>query len=804
MNAADDALRRYRLRAVRVAVQTTLLVTLVLAIYPLLQDGPDVRWTAYGALIGVAAIGGLGIGALPWDRLLRSRYGIVALYAWSTTDIVMITIGLLLTGGGPSSVFWLYVLTTLFFAATYPVSGQVLLLLFTVVVYLVVAVIDGVGEAELALRLSVLVLTAFMATFLSRQLLDEMTGHVEAREESEHRAALLATVADAARSMSTLDSHRLLETVVGAAVAAGFDAAELCLFDEAAGTWEQAYHQGLIIDGYERRQPAEVGLAGRVRRVRRTVVEEDYAAWDQGVDSVREAGLRGTVASPVWSAGELAGVLIAGRRAPGVRASEVECLDLLAAQAGAALVVARRYAERQGFETELRHQASHDPLTGLPNRTLLLDRIEHARTSSVRRNSTLGLLFVDLDGFKTINDSLGHERGDELLRLVGERLLGCLRPCDTLARYGGDEFTVLLDDTTRTGAVSVADRILRALQEPFGLAGRDIGVTASIGIALAGAGAGATVGKQSDPIREADLAMYRAKESGGGRWELFVPSMDEDALDRLDQETDVRRAVAAGEFHLAYQPVVDLASGHLTGVEALIRWDHPVRGAVSPGEFIPVAERTGLIVALGRWVMNEACRQARAWQEEGLDLHVAVNLSPIQFGDAGLVDDLRNTMRRHGVDPGRIVLEITESVFIENPANAVTTLRAINDLGVALALDDFGQGYSSLSYLKTLPLQIVKIDRAFVDGLPRSTADQAIVRAVVSLASELGMAVLAEGVETLDQLAQVRRLGCGSVQGYLFSRPVPPAEIPRLAATAMIPAAVPPAPAGLKVVSSGS
>lgn len=799
MDRAEEALRRYRLRAVKVAVQTTLLVVAMLAVYPLLAGGPVVSPLAYGSLVVVSAGGAVGIGSLPWDRILRHPRGVHALYAWSIADIVLITIGIVLTGGAGSSMFWLYVLTTLFFAATYPPAGQVSLLLFTVGVHLSMAVVDGVPEAELALRLSVLVLTAFMATFLSRQLLEEMAGHVEARDESEHRAALLATVADAARSMSTLDSHRLLETVVGAAVAAGFDAVELCLFDEAAGTWVQAYHQGMVIDGYDTRQAADVGLAGRVRRTRRTVVEEDYAAWDEGVETVRAAGLRGTVASPVWSAGELAGVLVAGRREPGVRASEVECLDLLAAQAGAALVVARRYAERQSFESELRHQASHDPLTGLPNRTLLLDRIDHALAVGGRRETSLGLLFLDLDGFKTINDSLGHESGDELLRLVGVRLQSCLRPGDTLARYGGDEFTVLLDETTEAAAVGIAERILVAMQEPFALAGREVGVTASIGIVITPpVDEGA---KRPDPIRDADLAMYRAKESGGGRWELFVPSMDAEALDRLDQETDVRRAVAAGEFHLAYQPVINLTTGQLTGVEALVRWDHPHRGSVSPAEFIPVAERTGLIVALGRWVINEACRQARAWQDAGLDLHVAINLSPIQFGDAGLVDDLRHIIGRHGVDPGRLVLEITESVFIDNSTHAVTTMKAINALGVALALDDFGQGYSSLSYLKMLPLQLVKIDRAFVDGLPRSPADQAIVRAVVSLASELGMAVLAEGVETLDQLAHVRRLGCGSVQGFLFSRAVAADEIPALAAGPMIAGpepVLPPTP--LKVV----
>jgi EAL domain-containing protein (putative c-di-GMP-specific phosphodiesterase class I) len=379
-------------------------------------------------------------------------------------------------------------------------------------------------------------------------------------------------------------------------------------------------------------------------------------------------------------------------------------------------------------------------------------------------------------------------------------------PGDTLARYGGDEFTVLLDESTEATAITIADRILSALQAPFPLSGREVGVTASIGIAVTDPAALADdAARRPDPIRDADLAMYRAKEAGGGRWELFVPAMDAEALERLDQQTDLRRAVAAGEFHLEYQPVVDLGTGRMTGVEALVRWNHPERGRVAPGDFIPIAERTGLIVPLGRWVLDEACRQARRWADQGIELHVAVNLSTLQFADAGLVDDLAEAICRHRVDPRRLVLEVTESVFIDNAEQAVATMRAIGDLGVALALDDFGQGYSSLSYLKKLPLQLVKIDRAFVDGLPRSAADQAIVRAVVSLASELGMAVLAEGVETLDQLDHVRRLGCGSVQGFLFSRPVAAAEIVRLAAGPLVAAADPapvPAPPRLRIVAS--
>ncbi len=550
----------------------------------------------------------------------------------------------------------------------------------------------------------------------------------------------------------------------------------MCLYDVAEGTWHQAYHQGLFIEDYQTVQPIGVGLAGRVFETTATVVEQDYSGWDEGVVPVRNAGLVGTVACPVWSTGELAGVLVAGRRETGVKASEVECLELLAAQAGAALVVTRRYAERQSFEQELRYQASHDPLTGLPNRTLLMDRIDRAVRASRRTKSTVAVLFVDLDGFKTINDSLGHEAGDELLRLVSDRLLRCIRPGDTLARYGGDEFAVILDDGIEASAIRVAERILSALRESFPLAGRDVVVTASIGIALSHVD-----DERVDPIRDADLAMYRAKESGGGRWSRFVPSMDAEALERLDQESELRRAVREREFHLVYQPVVDLDTGRMTGVETLLRWNHPTRGPVSPAEFIPVAERTGLIIALGRWVLEEACRQTRAWQDAGVDLRVAVNLSTRQFDDVELVADLAAILQRHGVERGRLMLEVTESVFIDNPGQAVATMAAIGELGVSFALDDFGQGYSSLSYLKLLPLQVIKIDRSFVVGLAASAADQAIVRAVVGLASELGMSVLAEGVETLDQLAQIRRLGCASVQGFLFSKPVSPAAIAELA-----------------------
>ncbi len=536
METTATALRRYRLRAVGVAVQTTLLVAVVLAVYPLLGGAPDVA-LAYAGLVAGAVVGALVIGRLPWDRILQSRFGIGALYIWSLLDIALITIGLVLTGGGTSSFFWLYVLTTLFFAATYPTSGQVFLLTATVGVYGTMALVDDVAIAELVLRLSVLGLTAFMATFLSRQLLGEMAGHLAARAESEHRATLLATVAEAARTMSTLDSHQVLETVVAAAVAAGFDAAELCLLDPETGTWRQAYHRGLRVADYDVVQPADVGLAGLVRARRATVVEDDYAAWDAGVGAVRAAGLRGTVASPVWSAGELAAVLIVGRREAGVRPSEVECLDLLAAQAGAALVVARRYAERQDFELELRHQASHDPLTGLPNRTFLLRPDVLASGGTIARRRRGALLFVDLDRFKAINDSLGHDAGDELLALVARRLRSCVRASDTTARLRRRRVRGAAARPPDEAATLVGERIVAAIREPFPVAGREIFIGASVGISLTAPDVvGTRVGRTGPTAarrRRGDVP-----RQGGRRRSLGAvrPVMDADALDRLDLE----------------------------------------------------------------------------------------------------------------------------------------------------------------------------------------------------------------------------------------------------------------------------
>ncbi|MEY2569561.1 MAG: hypothetical protein QOE35_4090 [Actinomycetota bacterium] len=776
MGSRDQAaLLPYRLRTVGIAVRSTAGALVALGIYALLPGHGVVHATSYIALIAVAAVGCAVMGRLPWPRLFDAGWGLRCLYAWSLMDIVLVTVAVAITGHAHSDLYLVYAMTTIFFAASYPPKGQVVLLGATIGCYLLELGLTGwhIGAAVVFMRVTVIALVAFMASWLSRELMSEMGGHLNALEDSEKRASMLAMVAGAARSMSTLDSARVLGIVVDAALALGFDGAEICMFDEEHGTWTSAFRRGLAVD-YVETQPAETGLAGEVRRERKTVILDDYAGWDGGVRKVREAGFRTMVASPVWSGSELVGVLIAGaletRR---VLSYERECVELLAAQAGAALVNAHRYVERQAFEEQLHHQAFHDSLTGLPNRALFVDRLQHALSRLTRDGRSVAVLFLDVDRFKMINDSLGHDQGDALLVEVAGRLTSCLRPSDTLARYGGDEFTILLEDhegDAGAGAVAVADRILEMLKLPFTLDGREVFAGASIGIAFSPS----ISGDDADPLREADLAMYRAKDRGRGRWEIFDPEMNVYARGRLDSETELAQAVERREFVLHYQPVVSLADGRVTGVEALVRWIHPRRGVVSPGDFIPLAEETGTIVALGRWVLEEACRQGMAWEREGLPpLELHVNLSAVQFQRDDLLQTVAGVLDATGLPAHRLTLEITESVVMHDVDAAIAAMTRLRELGIRLSLDDFGQGYSSLGYLKQFPLDIVKIDRSFVDGLVGSPEDQAIVRSVVMLAREMHMTVTAEGIETAAQLDAVRALGCDDAQGYYLSAPLP-------------------------------
>ncbi|MEZ5143712.1 MAG: PAS domain S-box protein [Acidimicrobiales bacterium] len=439
--------------------------------------------------------------------------------------------------------------------------------------------------------------------------------------------------------------------------------------------------------------------------------------------------------------------------------------------------VMRDISERKAFERRLEHEATHDPLTGLPNRTLLLDRLDLALARSKRRGNGLAVLFCDLDHFKVVNDGMGHSVGDRLLVAVAERLRQQLRPGDTVSRFGGDEFVILCEDLDDVeDAISVAKRVDHALNQPFRLGEDDLHIGVSIGIALTEKGDG----HPEALIRDADAAMYRAKAKGRNRYQVFEVDMWEQAVDRLDLERALRRALGRGELELHYQPIVDLRTGKVLAVEALMRWHHPDRGLLSPDQFMNVAEETGLIVPMGGWVLAEACRQLQAWKDVLPDLavSVSVNLSARQLDHPDLVAVVDDALRASGLDGGRLHLEITESVLMEDVERSRHTLARLTELGVHVAVDDFGTGYSSLSSLRRFPVDRLKVDRSFVDGLGDEPEDTAIVAAIVNLAHTLGLQATAEGVETERQRHALEDLGCDSAQGYLLARPLAPDLVP--------------------------
>jgi len=438
----------------------------------------------------------------------------------------------------------------------------------------------------------------------------------------------------------------------------------------------------------------------------------------------------------------------------------------------------RDITQQRLAEEKIRHMAHHDALTQLPNRTLLQDRVGQAIAKAKRNGEVLALLFIDLDRFKTINDSLGHAIGDRLLQAVARRLLACTRAADTVARIGGDEFVILLGDLDRPEtARHVAQKVLEALAEPLTLENHNLQVTPSIGIAAYPAD-----GEEVETLmRNADTAMYHAKDAGRNNFQFFTQAMNDAAQQRLQLENDLRQAIERGELMLHYQPQLDLRTGGIVGFEALVRWRHPQRGMVAPSEFIPVAEETGLIGPLGAWVLRAACTQATAWHRAGHSwLQVAVNCSAQQFQEEGFVAAVDDILRASGMPAQRLELEITESVIIHHTEEVNARFQALEDMGVRISIDDFGTGYSSLSYLKRLSIHQLKIDQSFVRDIGSDPNDAAIVSAIVTIAHALGLEVVAEGVETAEQLAFLRAVGCDAAQGYLFSRPLPAADFERL------------------------
>jgi diguanylate cyclase (GGDEF)-like protein/PAS domain S-box-containing protein len=441
--------------------------------------------------------------------------------------------------------------------------------------------------------------------------------------------------------------------------------------------------------------------------------------------------------------------------------------------------------ERHAADQALRYRVLHDSLTGLPNRLSFVDALAETLSRATVSGSPVGILFLDLDHFKLINDSLGHHAGDALLRAVAPRLRAHLRPGDIVARFGGDEFGILIDRLADEGeAIAIADRVASAFAQPFSLDGVDHFVSASIGVAVAR-------GSEERPvnaellIRDADAAMYRAKERGRARCVLFDAEMRAGAMRRLEVERELRHALDRDELTLHYQPVVNLRSGEITGLEALVRWRHPQRGLLDPAEFVTIAEDSGLIEPIGRWVQERACRQALEWHQlrpDSRPLDVAVNLSARQVAHRDLPATVEEIIHTTGLDPVHLRLEITESVLVEESANAISSLEALNELGVRLVLDDFGTGYSSLAYLNRFPFHALKIDRSFVDALGAEQEATAIVEAIIGMARALSLEVIAEGVESEVQLAELRRLECDYAQGHLFHAAMPEREVSRLIA----------------------
>jgi len=534
--------------------------------------------------------------------------------------------------------------------------------------------------------------------------------------------------------------------------------------------------------------PEGRGLSGTAFRSRQPCISNDYLA-DQRVSAfhaiVRGDGARSGAAFPLLIGGRAVGVMIYMSAEQDTFTPEfVELLQRLADNVSFALENFDRVDEKTKADERIEYLASHDSLTSLPNREMFNELLRHAIEAARRYQRRFAVLFIDLDRFKVINDSLGHDAGDMLLVEIAKRLRGALRSSDVVARLGGDEFVVILEEAADSEDVErIASNLLTVLNQSLQLSGHECHTTASIGIAMY-----PSDGSDVQTLtKNADMAMYLAKEDGKNGFRFFTKEIKTQSIERLTLETALRRALDRDQFALHYQPKVDMITGQITGVEALLRWTHPELGVLSPMQFIPLAEETGLIVPIGRWVLREACAQNMAWQRRGLrPVSMAVNLSPRQFADEHLLQDIDEALSSSGMSPVLLQLEVTESMVMRNVPRAIKVLNAIQSRGIRLAIDDFGTGYSSMSLMKQFPIDTIKIDRSFVRDLPKDSEDQAIAQAIISMGKALGMTVIAEGVETVEQQAFLRSHCCDEMQGYLFSKPLPPRQLASLLRSAPV------------------
>jgi diguanylate cyclase (GGDEF)-like protein len=776
-----------RLDSIKVGIWLSVIVCVGAALYAVENwDRPNRELIL--AMIGLGLLSAPLIKALPVERIVRGPHRDLFFTAWSIADLALIATIAGLDGGSESAYMLLLVMPFLFASLSYPTKWTALVGVAALGALLIVSLGVGGGFPLSGFGLFAGVCVAVLAAWEARNQLrqraelaqtagallrSEESSRLQAHQQSE--GARFGQLALEGTDIDELaqEAGRIVARVLGADIGGVMKllpGGDELLLVAAVGLPEEQIGKTRVPTGYQ-------SQSGYALATGKPTVVRDWRTETRFQESKlqADAGMRSAAIVLIKGKGEPYGILGAGFRTE----YEFTREDVNFMQAIANVLA--NAIERRRTEEKTQHEALHDSLTGLPNRSLFLDRLQHALSAAERRHSSIAVLFLDLDQFKLVNDSLGHAAGDELLAAVAPRIEQALRPGDTVARFGGDEFAVLVEDVrNERGATRIAERIAEALARPFILRDREHFVSASIGISI---GTGAE--EPEALIRDADAALYRAKDHGRGGYEIFDEVMRSRVIEHMQTENDLRRALQRREFVIHYQPVVSLFDGSILSMEGLLRWDHPERGLLGPLAFIPVAEESRLIVPIGRWVIEQACRQAAVWQELQPDappVGVAVNLSARQLADPDLTSHIEGSIQANGIDPATLWLELTETALLDESAFSERTMAALSGIGVRLALDDFGVGFSSLGYLKRLPLSMIKLDRTFVENVTDNPHDAAIVRAVTDMADTIGIEVVAEGVETDDQVRMARDLGCGYAQGFHFAEPVPPSYIERLLA----------------------
>ncbi len=759
--------------------------SVVLTAYEFLADPRPLRLWAYAVVLAVAAIV-LGTVFACYRHLVDERRALGALYAWTVVEVLLVGTAVALSGGGRSSLYLMYALTSVFVVSYYPRRSQVLLGALTLVSYMGALAVDGwnVSTATLTVRVGIVSLVAVMGAFIAAEK-DRLAA------ESMRRAHLLEAVTAAAREVNVLDAGRVLAAVIRGLDKLGLEWAHVSLIDESSGTYSMVHAQGIPEEYLRAATPVGSGIVGLVYRSRDTVLldRDEALHYVVPVLNQRTPELTAVIGSPLWLDGQLAGVLAgASRRPQGLRPEDAEAFELLAGVASRALEGARRFEQMAQSEARNRHQASHDDLTGLANRSLLNLRLREQLSSARPNRGRVALLLVDLDDFKLVNDTLGHGAGDQLLVTVASRLLTCMRDGDTVARLSGDEFAILVIGLGPEDLDRLARRLLEALSRSSEVGGHSMSVDASIGIALGPATPLNEVELDiaaAELLSNADMAMYEAKRAGKHCHVVFDRAMSDRLRKRMAIEAELPHAIEDGELRVLYQPIFELGDRSISGFEALLRWTNPRLGQVSPVEFIPIAEETGAIIPIGRWVLQQACAELQALRSEDAGwagLGMSVNLSTRQLRDPALVEHVKSCLAQYCIPAHLLTLEITESSLLQDTASSQARLGALGLLGVQVALDDFGTGYSSLSYLQQLHVNCLKVDKSFVDGLESQAngTGRALIRSIAELGCALDLRTIAEGIETEGQLEVLSRLGCGLGQGWVFAPAVPPERMREL------------------------